>query len=136
MPRPLTLDYTFGKVVPDSGGKSREPFFLHMAHLVLWTRGQGSSVPLNKDKLMRPNCPPQHLKMTELNCQARAPIPQLSDLTSSPGTPSSYYLRPLHVVGTEAVTGDGDKVHAPCFPSAHSLVWKTDNETSSFNIAG
>ena len=30
----------------------------------------------------------------------------------------------MFVSGTGAVTGDGEKIHVSCLPSAHSLVWK------------
>ena len=48
----------------------------------------------------------------------------LFGLLQFPLLSSSYFLSSLFVSGTGAVTGDGDKIHASCLPSAHSLVWK------------
>ena len=50
----MLLDYIDGKVIPNCvcRGDPKEPFFLYMAHLVLWIWVLGSPMPPNEDKLM------------------------------------------------------------------------------------
>lgn len=38
------------------------------------------------------------------------------------------------MLGTAAVTGDGDEIHAFSLPTVPNMVWPTDNETSDCSV--